>query len=152
MEHIVESIFYVLRIGVVGDCSIFVDIVDDSKLVFSWWPIEDMGEFNVMIASKEDRHKGYGYFSVLLALMWCMFSSSFWKKWLVYHIGNRYLKLKDFFVKITKTNTPSIKLFEKIGFHFHKYNRHFNENEYRLTITNELSKRWIMELGFPIKM
>ena len=108
------------------DCSLFVDIVDD----------RDMGEFNVMIADKKDRRKGYGYYSVLLVLMWC----------------NRYLKLKDFFVKINKDNIPSIKMFEKIGFTFYHFNHHFDENEYRLVITNDLSKRWIMELGLPIKM
>ncbi|KAK8796577.1 hypothetical protein WA538_005776 [Blastocystis sp. DL] len=88
---------------VVGDCSLFVDIVDD----------RDMGEFNVMVADKKDRRKGYGYYTVLLVMMWC----------------NRYLKLKDFFVKINKDNIPSIKMFEKIGYHFYNYNRHFNEND-----------------------
>ncbi|KNB45699.1 n-acetyltransferase [Blastocystis sp. subtype 4] len=86
-------------------------------------PLGDMGEFNVMIADKKDRRK-----------------------------GNRYLKLKDFFVKINKDNIPSIKMFEKIGFTFYHFNHHFDENEYRLVITNDLSKRWIMELGLPIKM
>lgn len=43
-------------------------------------------------------------------------------------------------------------MFEKIGFHFFNYNRHFDENEYRITITNELSRRWIQELGMPIRM
>mgnify|MGYP000035501796 FL=1 len=62
------------------------------------------------------------------------------------------MKLKDFFVKINKDNIPSIKMFEKIGYHFYNYNRHFNENEYRITITNELSRRWIQELGMPIRM
>lgn len=60
--------------------------------------------------------------------------------------------MKEFFVKINKNNTPSIKMFEKIGFHFFNYNRHFDENEYRITITNELSRRWIQELGMPIRM
>lgn len=32
----------------------------------------DMGEFNVMVADKKDRRKGYGYYSVLLVMMWCM--------------------------------------------------------------------------------
>ena len=50
------------------------------------------------------------------------------------------MKLKDFFVKINKDNIPSIKMFEKIGYHFYNYNRHFNENEYRITITDELSR------------
>lgn len=95
-----------------------------------------MGEFNMMIADKAYRRKGYGYYTVLLVLMWSI----------------RYLKLKEYFVKIQKTNTPSIKLFEKIGFKFYNYNKHFHENEYRLTVDNELSKKWIRELGMPIKM
>ena len=109
-------------------------------------PLGDMGEFNVMIADKKDRRKGYGYYSVLLVLMWCMIVlGCLWA-------GNRYLKLKDFFVKINKDNIPSIKMFEKIGFTFYHFNHHFDEHEYRLVITNDLSKRWIMELGLPIKM
>ena len=95
-----------------------------------------MGEFNVMIAEKEYRHKGYGYYTVLLVLMWAI----------------RYLKLKEFFVKIKETNTASIKMFEKIGFKFVNYSKYFKENEYRLKVDNELSKRWIQELGMPIKM
>ena len=95
-----------------------------------------MGEFNVMIADKAYRRKGYGYYTVLLVLMWAI----------------RYLKLKEYFVKIQETNIPSIKMFEKIGFKFVKNNRHFKENEYRLKVDNELSKRWISELGMPIKM
>lgn len=35
-------------------------------------PLGDMGEFNVMVADKKDRRKGYGYYSVLLVMMWCM--------------------------------------------------------------------------------
>lgn len=31
----------------------------------------DMGEFNVMVADKKDRRKGYGYYTVLLVMMWC---------------------------------------------------------------------------------
>ena len=72
-----------------------------------------MGEFNVMIAEKEYRRKGYGYYTVLLVLMWAI----------------RYLKLKEFFVKIKETNTASIKMFEKIGFKFVNYSKYFKENE-----------------------
>ena len=79
MEPIVESLFCFYEIGIVGDCSIFVDIVDDSKYFSDQLHLEDMGEFNVMIASKEDRRKGYGYFAVLLALMWCMFAYLLWR-------------------------------------------------------------------------
>lgn len=137
---------YYKFIGVVGDCSLFVDIVDDRSSSYLMIPLGDMGEFNVMIADRKDRRKGYGYYSVLLVLMWCIVVSIFSLA------GNRYLKLKDFFVKINKDNTPSIKMFEKIGFKFYHFNHHFDENEYRLVITNELSKRWILELGLPIKM
>lgn len=95
-----------------------------------------MGEFNVMIADKAYRRKGYGYYTVLLVLMWAI----------------RNLKLKEYFVKIKETNTASIQMFEKIGFKFYKYNKHFKENEYRLKVDNEISKKWICELGLPIKM
>ena len=43
-------------------------------------------------------------------------------------------------------------MFEKIGFKFVNYSKYFKENEYRLKDDNELSKRWIQELGMPIKM
>lgn len=95
-----------------------------------------MGEFNVMIADKAYRRKGYGYYTVLLVLMWAV----------------RNFKLKEYFVKIQETNTASIKMFEKIGFHFVRNNKHFKENEYRLKVNNDLSRRWIQELGMPIKM
>ncbi len=95
-----------------------------------------MGEFNVMIADKAYRRHGYGYYTVILVMMWAV----------------RYAKLKEFFVKIKKNNTPSIKMFEKIGFTFYRYNRHFDENEYRIKVTNELSKKWFQEIGFPLKM
>ena len=95
-----------------------------------------MGEFNVMIADKAYRRKGYGYYTVILVMMWAV----------------RYAKLKEFFVKIKKNNTPSIKMFEKIGFTFFRYNRHFDENEYRIKVTNELSKKWFQEIGMPLKM
>lgn len=95
-----------------------------------------MGEFNVMIADKAYRRKGYGYYTVILVMMWAV----------------RYAKLKEFFVKIKKYNTPSIKMFEKIGFTFYRYNRHFEENEYRIKVTNELSKKWFQEIGMPLKL
>ena len=95
-----------------------------------------MGEFNVMIADKAYRRKGYGYYTVILVMMWAV----------------RYAKLKEFFVKIKKYNTPSIKMFEKIGFTFYRYNHHFEENEYRIKVTNELSKKWFQEIGMPLKM
>ena len=41
-----------------------------------------MGEFNVMIADKEYRRKGYASTAVILAMMW----------------ASRYMKLKEFFV------------------------------------------------------
>ena len=63
---------YTELLGVVGDCSLFVDIVDDRSNGQIMIPLGDMGEFNVMIADKKDRRKGYGYYSVLLVLMWCM--------------------------------------------------------------------------------
>ncbi|KAK8831692.1 hypothetical protein WA577_005007 [Blastocystis sp. JDR] len=112
----------------IGDCSLFIDLVDDDE--------RDMGEFNVMIADKAYRRKGYGYYTVILVMMWAV----------------RYAKLKEFFVKIKKYNTPSIKMFEKIGFTFYRYNRHFEENEYRIKVTNELSKKWFQEIGMPLKM
>ena len=59
-----------------------------------------MGEFNVMIADKAYRRKGYGTSAVLLTMLW----------------ADRYMKLKEFFVKINKDNVPSIRMFEKIGF------------------------------------
>ena len=95
-----------------------------------------MGEFNVMIADKAYRRHGYGYFTVILVMMWAV----------------RYAKLKEFFVKIKKNNTPSIKLFEKIGFTFYRYNRYFDENEYRIKVTNALSKKWFQEIGLPLSM
>ena len=90
----------------------------------------------MMIADKAYRRKGYGYYTVILVMMWAV----------------RYAKLKEFFVKIKKYNTPSIKMFEKIGFTFYRYNRHFEENEYRIKVTNELSKKWFQEIGMPLKM
>ena len=95
-----------------------------------------MGEFNVMIADKAYRRKGYASTAVILAMMW----------------ASRYMKLKEFFVKIDKENLPSIKMFEKLGFKFYHYNRHFHENEYRLQIDNSLAKKWIQEIGLPIRM
>lgn len=95
-----------------------------------------MGEFNVMIADKAYRRKGYASTAVILAMMW----------------AHRYMKLKEFFVKIDKDNTPSIKMFEKLGFKFYHFNHHFNENEYRLKIDNALAKKWIQDLGLPIRM
>lgn len=137
MAMIVLYILSSYYIEYIGDCSLFVDIVDDRFFSFFYYNnIGDMGEFNVMIAEKEYRRKGYGYYTVLLVLMWAI----------------RYLKLKEFFVKIKETNTASIKMFEKIGFKFVNYSKYFKENEYRLKVDNELSKRWIQELGMPIKM
>lgn len=95
-----------------------------------------MGEFNVMIADKAYRRKGYASTAVILAMMW----------------AHRYMKLTEFFVKIDKDNTPSIKMFEKLGFKFYHFNHHFNENEYRLKIDNALAKKWIQDLGLPIRM
>ena len=63
---------YTELLGVVGDCSLFVDIVDDRSNGQIMIPLGDMGEFIVLIADKKDRRKGYGYYSVLLVLMWCM--------------------------------------------------------------------------------
>lgn len=90
----------------------------------------------MMIADKAYRRKGYASTAVILAMMW----------------ANRYMKLKEFFVKIDKDNTPSIKMFEKLGFKFYNYNRHFKENEYRLHVDNSLAKKWILEIGLPIRM
>ena len=95
-----------------------------------------MGEFNVMIADKAYRRKGYGTSAVLLTMLW----------------ADRYMKLKEFFVKINKDNVPSIRMFEKIGFKFYHFNHHFNENEYRIKLDNSLMKKWIVELGMPIRM
>ncbi|WWC67128.1 uncharacterized protein I206_101035 [Kwoniella pini CBS 10737] len=77
--------------------------------------IKGKGECEIMIASKEDRRKGYAREAIQLFLK--------------YLIQNLSFKPLNLVVKIGLKNIPSIKLFQSLGFGIIKFIKVFNEIE-----------------------
>ena len=80
--------------SMIGDTNLFLQKPDSNR------PTEHCAEVEIMIAEKLQRGKGLGWEAVCLMMSY----------------GIRELNVKQFEAKIKLDNSPSIKMFQKLGF------------------------------------
>lgn len=107
--------------AMVGDVNIFLLSPDDNDMVEESADLKNIAELEIMIADKAFRGKGLGIEAIYLMMNYAL----------------QHLKsppLKKFIVKIDDTNTPSIKMFEKLGFSQFNYSAVFKQISLKLEI------------------
>ncbi|WWC85513.1 uncharacterized protein L201_000377 [Kwoniella dendrophila CBS 6074] len=118
----------ILSLGELQKCKMIGDVnlfLPDGK--------EGQGECEIMIASKEDRRKGYAVEALSLFLS--------------YLTRNLPLDPSNLIARIGSTNQPSIKLFQKLGFGLVKYVKVFDEVEMNYGVEDD--QEILSELNLP---
>ena len=110
------------------------------------------GELELMIAEPSARRRGFGRLAVLAMMQYTLAHTDDILAAQLASGVERQRRLVSFTVKIGSTNTPSIRLFESLGFVERKYSAFFNEHELAIDVgdcqaAQDRIKRLLDELG-----
>jgi RimJ/RimL family protein N-acetyltransferase len=112
--------------AMIGDVNCFIQEEecddDETKSVF-------IGELDIMIVEHDQRKRGLGIESMRLMINYCVTN--------VINSMTHLPSLASFVVKIDEANTPSIRMFEKLGFSKHRYVEAFRQVTLKLDIKQE---------------